>query len=207
MNARLALLGAIAAAVTVTSVALAGSDAAKRKPVKPAAASSTALDAAIVYQWNAIAQGEALLLRPTAHGQSRGIAMVTGAVYDAVNAIDGGYQPYLLDSGFDSSGSEGAAAATAAYRVLLAITPSTRHAGLDAAYATTMGTIPDGAAKEEGVDAGEAAAAAMLASRQGDGFMAAFVPSIGTEPGDWRPRGRPAPASIPTGGSGTSSRS
>ena len=36
-------------------------------------------------------------MRPTAHGQLRGMAMVQGAVYDAVNAIDRGYQPYLLD--------------------------------------------------------------------------------------------------------------
>jgi hypothetical protein len=50
-----------------------------------------------VSDWNAVAQAETVLLRPTAHGQSRGIAMVEGAVYDAVNAIDRGYQPYLLD--------------------------------------------------------------------------------------------------------------
>ena len=32
----------------------------------------------------------------------------------------------------------------------------------------------------------------MLASRQGDGFLATFVPSIGLDPGDWRPIGWPA---------------
>ena len=47
--------------------------------------------------WNAIAQAETVLLRPTAHGQMRGIAMVQGAVYDAVNAIDRSRKPYLLD--------------------------------------------------------------------------------------------------------------
>ena len=51
----------------------------------------------VIGDWNAIAQAETVLLRPTAHGQSRGIAMVEGAVYDAVNAIDRGYQPYLID--------------------------------------------------------------------------------------------------------------
>ena len=51
----------------------------------------------VVGQWNQIAQTETLPLRPTAHGMMRGIAMVEGAVYDAVNAIDRGYQPYLLD--------------------------------------------------------------------------------------------------------------
>src|SRR5687768_18447100 len=51
----------------------------------------------VLDDWNVIAQGQAITLRPTAHGQTRGIAMVQGAVYDAVNAIDRGYQPYLLD--------------------------------------------------------------------------------------------------------------
>jgi hypothetical protein len=183
MRAWLAVLAALLAAVTLTSVAAAG---------PTSTALSTALDAEIVAQWNAIAQVETIPLRPTAHGEARGIAMVEGAVYDAVNGIDGGYQPYLLDTKFDSSGSQGAAAATAAYRVLLAITPATRHAGLDAAYATTLAAIPDGPMKQEGIDAGEAAAGAMLASRQGDGFMAPFIPVIGTDPGDWRPLGWPA---------------
>jgi hypothetical protein len=80
----------------------------------------------VIKDWNATAQTETVLLRPTAHGQTRGIAMVEGAVYDAVNAIDRGYQPYLLD--LDEVGaqpwvSQDAAAATAAYRVLKAITP------------------------------------------------------------------------------------
>jgi hypothetical protein len=48
-------------------------------------------------EWDLIAQGETIPLRPSAHGQARGIAMVQGAVYDAVNAIDRSHQPYLLD--------------------------------------------------------------------------------------------------------------
>ena len=43
------------------------------------------------------------------------LAMVQGAVYDAVNAIDGGHQPYLVAPAADPSDSKDAAAATAAY--------------------------------------------------------------------------------------------
>jgi hypothetical protein len=157
----------------------------------------------VIGQWNQIAQTETVLLRPTAHGQSRGIAMVEGAVYDAVNAIDRGYQPYLVDLdevGAQPWDSQDAAAATAAYRVLLAITPDTRHPGLDAAYATTLLGIPNGPTKQGGIDAGEAAAAAMLAFRENDGFLASFTPTIGTGPGDWRPIGWPtAPVFDPDG--------
>ena len=157
----------------------------------------------VVGDWNAIAQAETLLLRPTAHGQTRGIAMVQGAVYDAVNAIDRGHQPYLVDLdevGAQPWASQDAAAATAAHRVLKAITPSARHVGLDTAYAHTLSGIPDGPIEQGGIAAGEAAADAMLDSRDGDGFMAAFTPTIGTDAGDWRPIGWPAtPAFDPDG--------
>ena len=51
---------------------------------------------------------------PTAHGQARGLAMVQGAVYDAVNAIDGTYEPYLASPVADPGDSTEAAAAAAA---------------------------------------------------------------------------------------------
>ena len=192
-----ASLGALAAVVSVVAISAAG-------PIATGHVVNTAaLDADVVSQWNGIAQAETILLRPTAHGQMRGIAMVQGAVYDAVNAIDRSRQPYLLDLEDVRTrrpSSRGAAAATAAYRVLLAITPEARHAGLDTAYASTMGTIQDGPSEQRGVRVGQAAAAAMLAARATDGFMAQFTPAIGTGAGDWRPIGWPAtPAYDPDG--------
>jgi hypothetical protein len=149
----------------------------------------------VLNDWNVIAQGQTIALRPTAHGQMRGIAMVQGAVYDAVNAIDRGYQPYLLDvNALDIQpwASYDAAIATAAHHVLVAIVPSGQVAALDTAYAATLAAIPDddpteAAIKAEGVEAGAAAAAAMIAARADDGFMAPFTFEIGLDPGDWRP--------------------
>src|SRR6266702_3342433 len=46
-------------------------------------------------------------------------AMVQGAVYDAVNAIDRGYQPYLVQPNANPTDSKEAAAATASFRVLV----------------------------------------------------------------------------------------
>jgi PAP2 superfamily len=146
-----------------------------------------------VSDWNVIAQGIANTLRPSAHGQTRGIAMVQGAVYDAVNAIDRGYQPYLLDLdevGSQPWGSQDAAAATAAHDVLVALAPA-QQGMLDAQYAATLAGIPDGPIEDEGVRVGSAAAQAMLASRTGDGFMAPFTFDIGLDPGNWRPAGWP----------------
>ena len=144
----------------------------------------------VIGQWNLIAQQQTIPLRPTAHGESRGMAMVEGAVYDAVNAIDRGHEPYLVDPGQLGAQpwfSQDAAAATAAHDVLVAIAPG-QQATLDGLYATTMAGITD-AFKAEGAAVGAAAADAMLAFRENDGFMAAFdwTLVIGPDPGDWRP--------------------
>src|SRR4029453_7208088 len=50
-------------------------------------------------------------------------AMVHGAVYDAVNAIDRGHQPYLVQPASNPTDSKEAAAATAAFGVLVALFP------------------------------------------------------------------------------------
>src|SRR5215208_2688033 len=154
-----------------------------------AAAPATAR-ADVLNDWNVIAQNQTIPIRPTAHGETRGIAMVQGAVYDAVNALDPDYQPYLLDLAAlhaQPFGSPDAAIATAAHDVLVEIVAPDQVAGLDTAYAATMATIPDGAVEDDGVRVGAAAAAAMLAAREDDGFMAPFTFTIGLEPGDWRP--------------------
>src|SRR5829696_6097829 len=52
------------------------------------------------------------------------LAIVHGAVYDAVNSIDERYEPYLVKVHARRWYSTDAAAATAAYRVLLGIIPS-----------------------------------------------------------------------------------
>ena len=56
------------------------------------------------------------------------LAMVHGAVYDAVNAIDGGYEPYLVSPTATSRDSKDAAVATAAYRVLVNVVPAQQPA-------------------------------------------------------------------------------
>ena len=144
----------------------------------------------VIGEWNLIAQQTTIPLRPTAHGESRGMAMVEGAVYDAVNAIDRGYSPYLIDPhavGAQPWFSKDAAAATAAHDVLVAIAPAQKDA-LDTALATTLAGIED-AFKAQGAPVGAAAAAAMLAFRENDGFLAPFDFGLVIRPGagNWRP--------------------
>ena len=78
------------------------------------------------------------------------LAMVHGAVYDAVNAIDKGYDPYLVSPRAKRSYSKDAAAATAAYTVLVSIVP-TQQSALKPLYDASLAAIPDGAAKTGGI--------------------------------------------------------
>jgi hypothetical protein len=144
-----------------------------------------------VTQWNINASAAIFASNPTAHVSTLSFAMVQGAVYDAVNAIDGGYQPYLVRPQANPWDSEDAAVATAAYRVLVAVVPSSQTvalANLAAQYTAALAAIPPGPAKDGGVAAGEAAAAAMLAARANDGRnpTTPFPFVFGTTPGVWR---------------------
>ncbi len=122
--------------------------------------------------------------------------MVQGAVYDAVNAIDGGHLSYLAGlPPVSPSASPEAAVATAAHHVLVGSVSgscgvaaggprSTRRP-----YADALAGIPDGDAKSDGIAAAAAAAATMLAARATDGryvpfsFAAVTVPASGVRPG------------------------
>jgi hypothetical protein len=122
--------------------------------------------------------------------------MVQGAVYDAVNMIDRGYQPYLKDlPRAPRSASMQAAVATAAHDVLVGVVidPSLTSAIVerldDLREATiTAAVARDGQASvDAGIAAGATAAAAMLAARADDGRYVPLPLTAGTEPGQWRP--------------------
>src|SRR6266545_7680514 len=149
-----------------------------------------------VTDWNAIA---ATAIMATAgqppHAAPLSLAMVQGAVYDAVNAIDGGHQPYLVAPAADPSDSKEAAAATAAFRVLVGLFP-TQQAALQPLYDASLAGVPDGPPKTGGIGVGEAAAAAMLAARANDGRGGPFTFVFGTAPGEWRLAPPQGPAGI-----------
>jgi len=142
-----------------------------------------------VTDWNAIASNSiAVTAAQPPHPASISFAMVQGAVYDAVNAIDGGYQPYLSRPAANPWDSEAAAAATAAYRVLVSLFPL-QQPTLKALYDPYIANLPDqpAGAKAGGIAAGNAAADAMIAARANDGRGGAFTFVFGTMPGEWRP--------------------
>ena len=122
------------------------------------------------------------------------LAIVHGAVYDAVNSIHKGFKPYLAGlPQAPKSASKQAAAATAAHHVLVGLTPPLPDATktwLDDRYEESMAAIDAGPATDQqiskGVDAGAAAAQKMLEVRTDDGRYSTFSFTEGDQPGQWR---------------------
>jgi hypothetical protein len=129
--------------------------------------------------------------------QARFAAITHTAMFEAVNAITGEYEPYLGSIAASPGASAEAAAVAAAHTVLKTYFPSS-PVDLDGARATSLAAIPDGQAKTDGIAAGEAAAAAMIAARANDGSTPAqFHTPISTNPGEWQTT---TPACPPEGG-------
>jgi len=126
-----------------------------------------------VTRWNTIATA-AVLVDPGRVRDSRTMAMVHGAIHDAVNAIDRRYEPYTSDASAPGA-SVNAAVAAAAHDVLVVLSPS-RVAITDAEYAAALAEIPDGAAKVAGISIGQQCAAETLNRRATDGLADAALP-------------------------------
>jgi len=118
-------------------------------------------------------------------------AMVQGAVYDAVNAIDRGHRPYLVQPPSNPTDSKEAAAATAAYRVLVGVFPG--QAGtLQPLYDAYIAGLPDNppGSKAAGITIGETTAAAMLQARMNDGSVPARAGRLAPNAAELRERPR-----------------
>ena len=103
------------------------------------------------------------------------LATVHVAIYDAVMAIAGTHRPYAITPTAAAAGaSQEASVAAAAYRVLLGLFPS-RAAQYQTAYDTFLATLPDGAAKTQGLAVGAEVAAGTLALRANDGRSVALA--------------------------------
>lgn len=121
---------------------------------------------------------------------SRAMAIVHIAIFDAVNAIDGGYRGYTGVTTNRRNVSMDAAIAKAACETLLALFPSQSAAFRDL-LAEDLDEMPDGQAKQNGIDLGRRTAAAILAKRANDGsahpeplYGVDYFPSL--SPGFWR---------------------
>jgi hypothetical protein len=148
----------------------------------------------LVLKWNEIAARTVTATNP--FNQARIMAVTQLAVFEAVNAVTGDYEPYLATPTAASPGaSVDAAVIVAAHKVLTNYfsAPAT-VALLDAARDSDLAAIPNGPAKTAGIAVGMDAATALIALRQGAGGVATDgsatppltnVPSS-TVPGDYQ---------------------
>ncbi|MGH8188608.1 MAG: vanadium-dependent haloperoxidase, partial [Steroidobacteraceae bacterium] len=147
--------------------------------------STTALSANDpVLEWNSIMLSTTAGQNPVV--QARFAAITQLAVFEAVNAIDKDFDPYLGTVAAPGTASTEAAAVAAAHAVLKNYFPANASA-LEGARAASLARITDGIPKQEGIAVGEAAAAAMIALRTADGSgPAEFHVPASAEPGEWQ---------------------
>ena len=119
---------------------------------------------------------------------SRDAALVSAAVFDAVNGVERRYEPIHVPADAPRGASKRAAAVQAAYVVLLDRYPAQAD-DLNAKRAVSLNAIGDGGqSMQRGVEWGQLVADAILLWRSTDGFTPAPPPYVGgTEVGRWRP--------------------
>jgi len=133
------------------------------------------------------------------------MAYVSAAVYDAVVAIEGGFEPYGPPIAAPAGASVDSAVVEAAYRTLWAYFPPEScnpaspsygfclgiRPSLDASYAEALAAIPAGPARTDGQAVGLQAANNIIALRTGDGRMTPIAvstpfPTLPPGPRVWR---------------------
>ena len=150
----------------------------------------------VVIEWDKVLLGATVAHRVSPAVFPRDAAIMSAAVYDAVNSIDGSYTPYHVDIKAPPGASLEAAAAQAAHDTLSALFPADR-ATFDATLAADLANIPPGRAML-GTAVGQEVAQQILAWRSTDGFNTTVTYVPGTAPGDWQPTPLPyAPAALP----------
>ena len=139
----------------------------------------------VVTDWNTIAVSTVAADRVN-NRQTRDMAMVHAAMFDAMNAIRPYYTPAMVSITAKGYASREAAAAQAAHDVLLTLFPA-KQANLDAELAASLGQITDDdehghRPKYWGIVAGQVAATAVLSARQNDHAFdtVPFTPSSGS---------------------------
>jgi hypothetical protein len=178
-----AILAALGIGATLTAALPASA-------VQPPAAA----DPAVITNWNAISVNTIAGAAPNGAGlnNAEGVmwfAFAQAAVYDAVEGITGDYALYDWNAKAPKGASPEAAAAVAAHDVLRYYfgRNATIAANLDAALANSLGGIPEGVPKDQGMRYGARAAERLIELRANDGRFAPITFDRLVVPGVWRP--------------------
>ena len=169
MNVRTAKCAGGLAAMVVIAMLLSGASIAK---------------ANVLFEWNEIMTKTVKGLPPPE--QNRIAAVTQLAVFEAVNAVTGEYEPYLRTIGTTRHASARAAVVAAAHAVLANYFPDSA-ATLHSARENSLAAIPEDQRKSVGIAVGEAAAVAMITARANDGSaVPEFHLPSSSHPGEWQ---------------------
>src|SRR2546427_6984922 len=111
---------------------------------------ATIAHADVVTDWNQTTLEVLKVGNMVGNPWSRAMAMVNVAMSDAINSVQGRYTRYVFAAPAAPNASAGAAAVSAARKILLQLVPAQRTK-IDEAYADSMSRMPDGSAKNDDI--------------------------------------------------------
>jgi hypothetical protein len=138
----------------------------------------------IATDWNAIAI-EATAVPPNSILQSRVLAIMHAAMYDAARLINQKAALFVTGIQTDAPNSLEAAVATAAHTVLRRFAPA-QSTAIDAAYKSALSSVAEGPPKANGVKLGQMVADKLLELRATDGSTHKADINLKNEPGSYQ---------------------
>jgi PAP2 superfamily len=151
---------------------------------------ATSVQADMVTDWNSVALDAVIAAREAQPTQARSVTMVHVAMFEAINAIDQRYKPYVVKVSPSPGASREAAAGAAAHAILIRLYPG-QTASFDKALTSSLSQIVDGEAKRSGILLGESVAQEVYNTRAAE---------IANSPNTYRPRTAPGvyvPTTLP----------
>ena len=142
----------------------------------------------VVLDWNVVALKTTAAAAFNPPLETRNLAIVHAAIFDAVNSIGRQFRPFAVRVRAPEPASAESAAVAAAHAALVQLYPD-QQSMLDAEYTASLRSIAEGPAKANGIAIGEYVAQQILTMRASDGAAAAIAAPYtpGQRPGDWNP--------------------
>ncbi len=126
---------------------------------------------------------------------ARNLAMIHTAMFDAANAVVGGYEMYAFQGATNPNASVVAAVAAAAHGVASSLYVDVDELSIwDATLEESLATVIDEDARHQGIELGRQVADRILQLRTDDGSTAIATYTPGNNPGDWN---RTQPDNLP----------
>jgi hypothetical protein len=140
----------------------------------------------VVTDWHGTAMEVMKAAQVAGNPWTRSMAMMHVAMSDSINSVQERYTRFTATVPMTSGASAEAAAAAAAHDMLLRLFPA-QKAKIDEAYAASLKSVPESAARTSGIALGEQVAAQVFADRANDATSAPDTYRPVTTPGVWIP--------------------